>query len=457
MDIVNNPQKNSIQKDPVSLVYIHGKDPLEDVSRFSKANGYILNQCSDIEKIEELTRVEMYDAVLVDAGVDSCETSESRIPDIVTSGSSRGPAVFIILPEYPDVEKRKRYFIHGYDDYLVAPWPDEELTSKLDMFIQLKHCGQKLALTEEKLEKSFRYLDTFKKTLKETKKQLFDERATLNNAFKQISQMTRERNRTKNDLKQLKERFQENMTGFSHLLSHMITTRVEDDKGHGQRVADIAVFIAKKMQIDEKKLEDLRKAAMLHEAGLLLVPEQILKKREADRSAYEKDFFIQYPVKGADLISKCSEFKRCADIIRSLNENSDGTGFPKGLKRKYIPILSRILAGADEFDTLMNDMENFSMVVFLGKLEQLSGARLDPNVVGGLEKYAVSHLGSDSFRVKGIGVHQLEEGMTLGTALFTHTGTKLFSVNTLLTRDAIAKIRRYNREYPVDEIVYIRV
>ena len=65
-------------------------------------------------------------------------------------------------------------------------------------------------------------------------------------------------------------------------------------------------------------------------------------------------------------------------------------------------------------------------------------------------------MGSDSYKVKGVGVHQLETGMTLATALFTNTGTKLFSVNTLLTGEAIDKIKKYNREYPVDEIVYIR-
>ncbi|MEN8212571.1 MAG: hypothetical protein ABFR31_12700, partial [Thermodesulfobacteriota bacterium] len=61
------------------------------------------------------------------------------------------------------------------------------------------------------------------------------------------------------------------------------------------------------------------------------------------------------------------------------------------------------------------------------------------------------------YKVRGVGVHQLEPGMTLGTALFTNTGTKLFSVNTLLTGDSIDNIKKYNREYPVDEIVYIRV
>ena len=96
---------------------------------------------------------------------------------------------------------------------------------------------------------------------------------------------------------------------------------------------------------------------MLHETGLLLVPESILQKPEEEQSDYEKAFFIQYPVKGADLLLNCSEFDNCAKIISSLNENSDGTGTPKGLKRRYIPLLSRILAGADVFDTLIDEID----------------------------------------------------------------------------------------------------
>ena len=41
------------------------------------------------------------------------------------------------------------------------------------------------------------------------------------------------------------------------------------------------------------KLEDLRKAAMLHETGLLFVPEGILQKTEDHLSDYEKDFFFK--------------------------------------------------------------------------------------------------------------------------------------------------------------------
>jgi response regulator RpfG family c-di-GMP phosphodiesterase len=329
--------------------------------------------------------------------------------------------------------------------------------NKQEILQQLKSCRQELAAKEDKLEKSFEYLDKFKEELKETKTELFEERTTLNNAFKQINQMTRERKRIKKEIKTVKNSLMENFHGFAKLLSHLIITRVEKNRGHGERVANIARFLANELEIDEKQLEDLQKAAMLHEVGLLLTPENILQKSENKLTEYEKDFFIQYPAKGADLLLNCKGFDNCANIIRNLYENSDGTGTPRGLKRRYIPMLSRVLAGADVFDTLIDEVDDFSLELFLKKLEKFSGTRLDPNIVALLEKYAVLHLGSDSYKVRGVGVHQLESGMTLGTALYTNTGTKLFSVNTLLTGEAIDKIKKYNREYPVDEIVYIRV
>jgi len=307
-----------------------------------------------------------------------------------------------------------------------------------------------------KIEKTISYLDKFKDELKEVKIELFEEKTTLNNALKQINQMTIERKRLKKGLKKVKKALLDNMDGFSDVLSNLITIKVEKNRGHSERVAHIVEFISKQLKYDEKKLEDLRKAAMLHEVGLLFIPQETLQKAKDEQSDYEKGLFNQYAVKGADLLSKCTELKNSAEIIRYLNEHSDGSGKPQGLKRKFIPLLSRILAGADVFDTLKDDKDISSLEKFLEKLESFCGTRLDPNIVAWLEKYAVLHMGTDAYKVRGVGIHQLEPGMTLGTALFTHTGTKLFSVNTLLTKDAIDKIKNYDREYPVDETVYIR-
>ncbi len=445
------------QADLISVVCIQKSEDCEDLSQFSKSNGFVLHECDDFLSKNSLEKLKLSDLILIESDIDKLESFEHTVYEVSQSDLSFKPAIFLVLSQYPDKEKRRKLIQTGYDDFLIKPFSIEELKARVKVFLQLKTSIQNCFVQKEKLEKSFEYLDKFKDDLKETKTLLFEERTTLNNAFKQVNQMTLERKRIKKEIKTLKSSFQENTDGFSKLISNLVTTRVEKNKGHSERVANIANYIAKQLGINEKKLEDLRKAAMLHESGLLLVPENILQKPEEEQSDYEKAFFIQYPVKGADLLLNCSEFDNCAKIISSLNENSDGTGTPKGLKRRYIPLLSRILAGADLFDTLIDEFDISPLEDFLEYLEQFSGTRLDPNIVALLGKYAVFHMGSDSYKVKGVGVHQLETGMILATALFTNTGTKLFSVNTLLTGEAIDKIKKYNREYPVDEIVYIRV
>ncbi|OGR13663.1 MAG: hypothetical protein A2097_09215, partial [Desulfobacula sp. GWF2_41_7] len=339
----------------------------------------------------------------------------------------------------------------------IRPFSPEEVKEKLRISLDRKNISQINHILNQTHVKTTSYLKRFKIELKQAKTELYEERLALNNALKQINQMANERTRLKREIKNLKETLDGNMEGFSEILSGLIKTRIEKNRGHGERVAQIAGFLAEQLKIDEKKMTDLRKAAMLHEIGLLFVPEATLQKEKEERSDFENGLFLQYPVKGAALLSSCTEFFNCAEIIRHMNENADGTGKPDGMKKKYIPLLSRILAGADVFDTLREERVISSLEKFLIKLEDYSGSRLDPMIVALLEKYAVLHMGSDAYCIKGKGIHQLEPGMTLGTALFTNTGTKLFSANTLLTQDAIDKIKKYSREYPVDETVYIRV
>ncbi|RLC04112.1 MAG: hypothetical protein DRH34_04635 [Deltaproteobacteria bacterium] len=445
-----------MNKELVSLLYICDFKTNVDLSKFSKANGFVLQKCHDAATGCDQARLKQPDLILIDLDINKSTIFEREINVLFNIEFNFKPAVFRILSKIPGSKKRLELMHKGYDDFLIKPFLTQEVKEKFNIYHQLKHLNQKIINQDKKLEKSFNYLDKFKDELKKTKTELFEERATLNNALKQVNQMTHERNRIKKEIKEIRKILFDNIEGFGDLIYSLIETRIEKNRGHGERVAHIAHFIAKNLKFDEKKLEDLRKAAMLHEVGLLFAPQAVLTKRKDQLTEYEKDFFFQYPVKGAYLISNCTQFDNCAEILRHLNENSDGTGRPQGLKRRYIPLLSKVLAGADVFDTLKEEKDVSSLEKFLEKLETFSGTRLDPAIVAWLEKYAVLHMGSDSYKVKGVGIHQLEPGMALGTALFTNTGTKLFSVNTLLTQEAIDKIKKYNREYPVDETVYIR-
>ncbi len=445
-----------MDKEYISVCYIHDTVSGEDLSFFSKSNGFILQVLDDASLAVEAIRSSRPDLILIETDLINIETFGAVFQKKLNIPFSCNPVVFCVLKEFPDAQTRVKLYEAGINDILTVPFLIQEVKEKYKVYGQVVDLLQKSAEQEKKNEKSREYLDRFKNEVKKIKKELFDDRSSLNSALKQINEMTRERKRLKNEKALTKASLEENIQGFFEILCQLVEVKIEKNRGHGRRVSHIAGFLGKEFKLDGRQLDDLEKASMLHEAGLLFIPDEVMQKRDDELTEYEKDLFVQFPVKGADLLNCCSEFNSAAQIIRHMHENSDGSGTPEGLKRRYIPLMSRILAGADLFDTLKDKKEIKSLESFLEKLEEFSGSRLDPVVVGLLEKYAVLHMGSDNYMVKGVGIHQLEPGMTLGTAIFTNTGTKLFSVNTLLTLDAIDKIKKYNRAYPVDETVYIR-
>jgi response regulator RpfG family c-di-GMP phosphodiesterase len=378
------------------------------------------------------------------------------------------PAVFVVVPE--EISKRVRLGIMAAGADQVVDWPLDarEIEVKAKGAMEKLHLEQTLFSKADSLEKSFGYLDRFKRELKEVKDELLEDKSNLNTALKQIHQMSRERRRLHKSLLDVKTQMAADRQGFGSILYTLIRQRVERNRGHGERVGDIACFIAAKMGLSQKQLDDLSKAAMLHEVGLLFLSKDYSCEKEpggenADQDSgssatvYDEAISVQFPVNGAELLSRCRGFEGAAAIIRCLNENVDGTGYPDGLKRRHIPPASRILAGADEMATLLENNAGFGIQELLSALEPMIGSRLDPQIVGWLEKYAVLHLGGDTLRVRGIGVEQLKPGMVLSATLFTRTGTKLLPAGQTLTQQIIDKIIQYHRAYPVDETVYIKV
>ncbi len=441
--------------DLISLLYVHESGEKKEDKAFSKEKGFVLDICRDFQSAADILKIKQFDLIIIEP--DKEALPDHLIKELSPSESTHIPVIFLSLEKYPENDFRLRFFSDGGDDFLIRPFTPEEVKKKIHIFLEKKHISRMNHALTRSLERTTGYLKRFKQELKKTKSELYEERISLNNALKQVNQMAKERARLKRDIKNLKEIFAGNLEGFFEVLSGLIKTRIERNRGHGDRVAGLAVFMAEQLRMDEKKISDLRKAAILHEIGLLLIPEATLERKKEERTDFEKALFMQHPVKGATLLSSCTEFFNCAEIIRYMNENADGTGKPEGLKKAQIPILSRILAGAEAFETLKEEQAMSSLEKIITKLEEYSGTRLDPIIAALLEKYAVLHMESGEYRIKGKGLHQLEPGMMLGTALFTNTGTKLFSAHTQLTREAIDKIKQYSREYPVDETVFIRV
>ncbi len=456
-----------MDKDLISLLHVGNNTPETQRLALSKAHGFstIFWDTASGDPVTSLKEMGLGNLSPLDLVFIDGSSTRVKAPDAISSAREWiplfdhlpvRPAFFLGVNPLPEWEVRRALLDAGYDEVMRWPLSPGELAYRARIYLEKKNLEQQHYVQNQTLEKAFAYLDRFKLQLKLTQKELAREKNSLNTALKQIHHLTHERSLMKKAMVRIKASLGRNVKEFEGLLSTLIQTRVETNRGHGDRVAHIATFIAKQFDFDGKKLDDLGKAAMLHEIGLLFMSGQALTKDKSQLTHHEKNIWIQYPVKGADLLNECPGFEGCAGLIRSLNEHSDGTGFPLGLKRKHIPLGSRILAGADELDMLKENPEVRSLEALLAGLETLAGSRLDPLIVGWLEKYAVLHMGSNTYQVRGVGVEQLKPGMRLGTALFTSGGTKLFSADTLLTQEYIDKIIQYNREYPVDEIIYIK-
>ncbi|BDU50684.1 HD-GYP domain-containing protein [Haliovirga abyssi] len=125
-------------------------------------------------------------------------------------------------------------------------------------------------------------------------------------------------------------------------------------KGHSQRVAEYSYMIAKELGFSPAKLKELDMAAVLHDVGKIGLPEYILNKT-GKLTDYEFEQIKKHPENGYEIVSQINNMKNIAEIIRHHHEKWNGTGYPLGLKKKEIPLTSRIISVADTYDAITSD------------------------------------------------------------------------------------------------------
>ena len=153
--------------------------------------------------------------------------------------------------------------------------------------------------------------------------------------------------------------------------------------GHSRRVAQYAVEIAKRLDLPKKDLDLLYRAGLVHDIGKIITPESVLLK-PGNLTSTEYALMKQHASVGSEMISRINHFKPLAKIVRHHHEKYDGSGYPDGLAREKIPLLSRVLCVADAFDAMTTTRiykprKNIKEAV--EELESQSGLQFDPNVV----------------------------------------------------------------------------
>jgi HD-GYP domain-containing protein (c-di-GMP phosphodiesterase class II) len=177
-------------------------------------------------------------------------------------------------------------------------------------------------------------------------------------------------------------------SGVIAIMSKFIQTMDADTEAHCVRVSVLSVCIGQKLGLDREMAEELRVVSLLHDVDKIDISVEILRKAatlsEDKRSAINEhpmlDEVILKPIGGSMLTD-------IANSIEAHNENYDGSGYI-GLKGEAIPIIARIIAVADVFDTLLADRPNrksIEILKFMDNIRSSSGSKFDPKVVAALE------------------------------------------------------------------------
>jgi HD-GYP domain-containing protein (c-di-GMP phosphodiesterase class II) len=135
--------------------------------------------------------------------------------------------------------------------------------------------------------------------------------------------------------------------------------------------------------LGDEELDDLHRAAQLHDIGKAAVPDAILSK-PGKLDPHEWAFIERHTLVGERILAAAPALAPVAVIVRSSHENWDGTGYPDRLAGERIPLGARIIRVCDSFDAMTSERPYAPAVspeLALAELEQCAGRQFDPGVV----------------------------------------------------------------------------
>lgn len=157
---------------------------------------------------------------------------------------------------------------------------------------------------------------------------------------------------TKN-LSKLYEDLRETYMRTIKALAHAIDARDHYTFSHSDNVARYAEIIARKMNVDDSYLEDLKDACQLHDLGKIGIHDSVLSKPGALTNKEFNEIKL-HAQKGAQILEPLNFLDNVIKIVRHHHERFDGSGYPFGLKGEEIPLGSRIMSVADSYDAMVS-------------------------------------------------------------------------------------------------------
>jgi len=122
---------------------------------------------------------------------------------------------------------------------------------------------------------------------------------------------------------------------------------------HQNNVADLSVKIAQRMGLSEERVDEIQKAALVHDIGKVWVPSELLTK-PSRLLPVEYEMLKHHAQAGFDVLKDSGLSETVREVVLQHHERLDGSGYPRGLKGDEILLEARIVAVADVVDAMMS-------------------------------------------------------------------------------------------------------
>jgi two-component system cell cycle response regulator len=170
------------------------------------------------------------------------------------------------------------------------------------------------------------------------------------------------------------------------VLLEALGERQPELRDHLVDVAELARDVALRIGIEGFELDEVVRAAKLHDVGKVAVPEAILNK-PGPLDAEERAFIERHTIFGERIVCAAPALARLGPIIRASHERWDGDGYPDGLKGEEIPLASRIIFACDAYDAIRSKRaysRSHTSAEALAEVRRCSGTQFDPAVIAAL-------------------------------------------------------------------------
>jgi putative nucleotidyltransferase with HDIG domain len=124
--------------------------------------------------------------------------------------------------------------------------------------------------------------------------------------------------------------------------------------GHSDRVARLAVCLARQLGCNKEDLNTIYLSGLLHDIGKIGIDDQVLRK-PGPLTPAELEHIKTHPELGCRILDGVKQLDKVMPVVRHHHEAWNGAGYPAGLKEEKTPFLARVVAVADSIDAMSSD------------------------------------------------------------------------------------------------------